>query len=486
MSDSEGPGHVVGGRYRLLEPIGRGGMGTVWRAHDEVLGRDIAIKEITPPPEMAGPEREIFNIRTFREARAAGRVSHPGVAAVYDVLEERGHPWIAMQLVPSRSLGAALREDGPLSPAEAAGIGVQILAALQAAHLAGVLHRDIKPDNVLLTDDGRAVLTDFGIATLEDDASVTRTGTLIGTPAFIAPERAAGGDAVRASDLWSLGVTLYLAVEGRSPFQRGHALATLAAVIHDAPAPLSRAGALTPIIMGLLCKDPAERLTAEETAAGLNALVMGLSPQNTTPISLAAGRSPPDPPPTPFPPQPVSPEGGRRPAAAPPVAPEVRTTENGGMAKLGALAGLTALTLTVGMVSGGMAWLSARPPAGPAGPAIVQTSATGTPSPGMSADAPAPPPDQHVRHSPPETGPTQPSPTPSATSDGPADRDEPRNEPTRTPKDEEDKPKKPTAKPTEKPTQDQQSPPPEDDEEEPSDDEDAPGEISPGPAVDGA
>ncbi|MFE0146792.1 serine/threonine-protein kinase [Nonomuraea sp. NPDC059007] len=275
---------IVGGRYRLLRTIGKGGMGTVWQAHDEVLGRDVAVKEIQPPPDLSGPEREVFTVRTFREARAAGRVAHPGVATVYDVLEEHGHPWIIMQLVPSRTLGEAVREEGALPPVQAAAIGLQLMQALRAAHAAGVLHRDVKPDNVLLTDDGRAVLTDFGIATTEDDASLTRTGVLVGTPAFIAPERAAGGTARPAADLWSLGVTLYVAVEGHSPFQRGHALATLGAVMHDPPGPLSKAGPLGPIILGLLEKNPADRLTAEDTERHLHAVTTGLAPEPTAPL----------------------------------------------------------------------------------------------------------------------------------------------------------------------------------------------------------
>src|SRR5690606_36963794 len=258
MSDSAG---IVGGRYRLVRTIGRGGMGTVWQAYDEVLGRDVAVKEVLPPPDLTGPERETFTVRTFREARAAGRVAHPCVAAVYDVVEEHGHPWIVMQLVRSRTLGELIRENGPMRPVDAAGVGLQLLEALRAAHAAGVLHRDVKPENVLLTDDGRAVLTDFGIATTEDEAPLTRTGILIGTPAFIAPERAAGGPAEPASDLWSLGVTLYVAVEGHSPFHRSNALATLGAVMHAEPAPLSRAGALAPVLLGLLRKNPAERMT---------------------------------------------------------------------------------------------------------------------------------------------------------------------------------------------------------------------------------
>ncbi|MGC5014042.1 protein kinase domain-containing protein [Streptosporangium sp. DT93] len=283
MTDSQG---IIGGRYRLLERIGRGGMGTVWRARDEVLGRDVAVKEVIPSPDLTGPEREVFTVRTLREARAAGRVGHPGVATVYDVIEEDGRPWIVMQLVDSRTLGAVVREDGPLPPMRVARIGLEVLSALVAAHHAGVLHRDVKPDNVLLARDGRAVLTDFGIAVLEGDSSITRTGSLIGTPAFIAPERAAGGPADFASDLWSLGVTLHVAVEGRSPFERAHPMATLSAVMHQEPEPLRLAGPLTPVILGLLRKDPAERMTAREVQAHLTALVNGTAPQPTMPIEL--------------------------------------------------------------------------------------------------------------------------------------------------------------------------------------------------------
>ncbi|WP_326821468.1 serine/threonine-protein kinase [Streptosporangium sp. NBC_01756] len=283
MSDSQG---IIGARYRLLERIGRGGMGTVWRARDEVLGRDVAVKEVIPSPDLTDPEREVFTVRTLREARAAGRIGHPGVATVYDVFEEDGRPWIVMQLVDSRTLGAVVREDGPLPPARVAQIGFEVLVALLAAHRAGVLHRDVKPDNVLLAKDGRAVLTDFGIAVLEGDSSVTRTGALIGTPAFIAPERASGGPAEFASDLWSLGVTLYMAVEGRSPFERAHPLATLSAVMHQEPAPLKFAGPLGPVIYGLLRKDPAQRMSAQEVQIHLRAVVNGTEPQPTAPFQL--------------------------------------------------------------------------------------------------------------------------------------------------------------------------------------------------------
>ncbi|GHH62281.1 hypothetical protein GCM10017673_01000 [Streptosporangium violaceochromogenes] len=255
----------VAARYHLIEPIGRGGMGIVWRAHDELLDREVAVKEVRYADMLGESGQEDFNRRTKREARAAGRLTHPNVIVVHDVVEEDGKPWIVMQLVESRSLGRVLREDGPLPPARVAEIGLQVLDALRAAHAQGVLHRDVKPENVLLADDGRVVLTDFGIATLETETALTMTG-IAGTPAFIPPERIKGGSAQRESDLWSLGATLYTAVEGRPPHDRGGALPTMHAVLNDEPETPVRAGRLTPVLEGLLRKDPELRMSAEEAA----------------------------------------------------------------------------------------------------------------------------------------------------------------------------------------------------------------------------
>ncbi|MEZ0071836.1 serine/threonine-protein kinase [Planotetraspora sp. GP83] len=267
-------GRRVAGRYHLLEPIGRGGMGIVWRAHDELLDRAVAVKEVLYHP-MGEEDQEAFNRRTIREARAAGRISHPNVVVVHDVIEEEGRPWIVMQLVQARSLGEVLREHGPLIPERVASIGLQVLDALCTAHAAGVLHRDVKPENVLLSGDNRVVLTDFGIATMPEETGLTMTGVVTGTPAFLPPERLNGDPATPQSDLWSLGATLYAAVEGRPPFDRNSPIATMAAVLHEEPEPPRRAGALTPVLEGLLRKDPAQRIDAVETAELLQAAASG-------------------------------------------------------------------------------------------------------------------------------------------------------------------------------------------------------------------
>ncbi|MCO5997776.1 serine/threonine-protein kinase [Actinoallomurus rhizosphaericola] len=266
-------------RYRLLTEVGRGGMGTVWHARDEALGRDVAVKEVILPHGFSDEEREIQHKRTFREARTAARLSHPGVVTVFDVVEEDGRPWIVMELIRARSLEQMIKQDGPLSPRRAAEIGRQMLSALMTAHEAGILHRDVKPSNVLVIDGRsiRAVLTDFGIARAQSDATLTQTGMLIGSPAYIAPERAKGRQAVPASDLWSLGATLYAAVEGKSPFERTEAMASLVAVLTEEPPPAPHAGPLAPVIAGLLRKDQETRLTAAEAGVMLDRILMDTS-----------------------------------------------------------------------------------------------------------------------------------------------------------------------------------------------------------------
>lgn len=254
-------------------------MGTVWHARDEVLGRDVAVKEVILPHGFSDEEREIQHKRTFREARTAARLSHPGVVTVYDVVEEDGRPWIVMELIRARSLHEQIKRDGVLTPRKVAEIGRQMTGALRVAHEAGILHRDVKPSNVLVSG-SRAVLTDFGIARAQSDATLTQTGMLIGSPAYIAPERARGRVAVPASDMWSLGVTMYAAVEGKSPFERPDAMASLVAVLTDEPESAPNAGPLRPVIEGLLRKDPAERLTAAQVASMLDRILSG-DPEQT-------------------------------------------------------------------------------------------------------------------------------------------------------------------------------------------------------------
>ncbi|MFE5562259.1 serine/threonine-protein kinase [Streptomyces sp. NPDC056544] len=275
MSDQSNSDRVISGRYRLLEPIGRGGMGVVWRARDEVLAREVAVKEVRAPAGLEPTELERLYRRLEREAWAAARVSHRGVVTVYDVASEGGRPWIVMELVRGLSLADVLEAEGPMTPQRAAHIGEQVLAALRSAHDSGVLHRDVKPGNVLIANDGRVVLGDFGIATLEGSSAITMTGEVVGSPEFLAPERVLGRDPGPASDLWALGVMLFVAVEGVSPFRRATALDTLRAVVDAELPPPRRAGALEPVLEGLLRKDPAERLPAAEAARMLRVVGAG-------------------------------------------------------------------------------------------------------------------------------------------------------------------------------------------------------------------
>jgi serine/threonine protein kinase len=287
-------GRLVAGRYRLLERIGRGGMGTVWLAEDELLGRRVAVKKLHPPQAyLHDDELATLFERTRREARAAARISHPNVIVVHDVVDDAGLPSIVMEYVPSVTLGERLKQQGALPPAEAARIGRGMIAALRAAHRAGVLHRDVKPGNVLLGDaaaggpcgegafgDGgpgqpdafgtrshggdRVVLTDFGIAQASGTSTLTRTGELIGSIDFLSPERIRGAMPGPEADLWALGATLYQAVEGEAPFRRPTAIETAYAIAEEPLRPPANAGVLAEVIVGLLAKEPGERLAAEE------------------------------------------------------------------------------------------------------------------------------------------------------------------------------------------------------------------------------
>ncbi|MFF9114367.1 serine/threonine-protein kinase [Streptomyces massasporeus] len=289
MSEDVGAGRLIAGRYRLLAKLGHGGMGTVWRAKDETVDREVAVKEPRVPEHL--PERERSNAfeRMRREARAAARLDHPAVVDVHDVAVVEDQPWIVMELVRGRSLGDALQE-GTLSAREAARVGLEVLGALEAAHAAGILHRDVKPDNVLLGRHDRVVLTDFGIAQIEGETNLTDTGGFVGSPEYIAPERVLGQRPGPASDLWSLGVVLYAATEGVSPFRRSNTPATLQSVLNATPAPPASAqGPLAEAINGLLHKDPARRPSAAQVRALLEAAA---NPPATLPTQAVQVRGP--------------------------------------------------------------------------------------------------------------------------------------------------------------------------------------------------
>ncbi|SEL07680.1 serine/threonine-protein kinase [Streptacidiphilus jiangxiensis] len=275
MSDThpDNTGMLLASRYRLAAVLGQGGMGTVWRAVDEFLGRDVAVKELRFAAGVDDDEQHRLVARTLTEAKAIARIRHNGAVTVYDVVEEDGRPWIVMELVESRSLSEVIRTDGVLPPQRAAEVALELLGVLAEAHRVGILHRDVKPSNVLIGYDGRVVLTDFGIARVEGDPSVTSTGMLVGAPSYISPERARGHVPGPPADMWSLGATLYAMVEGVPPYDKGSALSTLTAVITEPVPTLSGDKLLQPVVAGLLHKDPAQRLDASTTRRMLGGVI---------------------------------------------------------------------------------------------------------------------------------------------------------------------------------------------------------------------
>lgn len=271
-------GDVISGRYRLGEEIGRGGMGIVWRAYDQALERRVAMKRLQVPDDLAEEDRDGLKGRFLREARAAARLEHPSIINVYDVVDDAEGPWIVMQYVQGRSLEQIVREDGPLSVVRAARVGLALLDALDCAHGAGILHRDVKPANVLIADDGRVLLADFGIAAVSNATAYTRTGGFVGTPVFMAPERFRNGTPGPASDLWSLGATLYTAVEGHPPFQADELEVLVGRLLMGDDPAYVRSGALEPVLRGLLDRDPGKRWGSRQAAQGLKAVEDGRTP----------------------------------------------------------------------------------------------------------------------------------------------------------------------------------------------------------------
>ncbi|MDQ4143469.1 MAG: serine/threonine protein kinase [Actinomycetota bacterium] len=279
MSLTSSANRVVCDRYRLTDVLGKGGMGVVWRARDERLQRDVAIKEVELPASVPPQARAGANERALREARAAARMSHPAAVTIFDVQQESGRVYLVMELVDSPSLSEILERQGTLSPEETARIGADVLDALEAAHAVGIVHRDVKPANVMVPPEGTAKLADFGIASLKDDPKITQTGLILGSPSFMAPEQAGGTSSGPEADLWALGATMYYAVEGQPPFDEGQAIPTLAAVLHDEPRPMQRAGSLAPAISALLAKDPHQRPSYSHLRAMLQDAAAGRAPQ---------------------------------------------------------------------------------------------------------------------------------------------------------------------------------------------------------------
>ncbi|WP_420706900.1 protein kinase domain-containing protein [Streptomyces sp. NRRL F-2664] len=297
--DGQDEGRLLAGRYRLNAVLGKGGMGTVWRAQDETLGRTVAVKELRFSSGVDDDEKRRLITRTLREAKAIARIRSGGAVTVYDVVDEDARPWIVMELIEGPSLAEFIRENGPLTPHRAAEVGLAVLDVLRAAHGQGILHRDVKPSNVLIAGNGRVVLTDFGIAQVEGDPSVTSTGMLVGAPSYISPERARGQKPGPPADLWSLGGLLYASVEGVPPYDKGSALATLTAVMTEPVDPPKNAGPLTEVIYGLLAKDPARRLDEARARQMLTAVLAAPEPapvpapavaEETRQISLADAR----------------------------------------------------------------------------------------------------------------------------------------------------------------------------------------------------
>ncbi|MEU4801953.1 serine/threonine-protein kinase [Actinosynnema sp. NPDC023587] len=264
---------LIAGRYRLRHVLGRGSMGTVWAAHDEVLRRDVAVKEVLVPPGMPDVEADLLRERTLREARSVAQLTHPNVVTLYDVAQVDGDPYVVLELVPSESLADVVRQRGPLSAEQGAVVADAVAAALEAAHRAGITHRDVKPGNVLVADDGRVKLTDFGIARNVAEATLTSRGTALGTPAFIAPEVAAGGAVSEAADLWSLGATLFAAMTGHQPYEGTNVMQTVNQVIHGEVPPASACGALEAVVAGLMTKDPAARMSLPDVRRDVRALL---------------------------------------------------------------------------------------------------------------------------------------------------------------------------------------------------------------------
>ncbi|WP_227014635.1 MULTISPECIES: serine/threonine-protein kinase [Nocardiopsis] len=289
VADSGPEGRLLKGRYQLVSEIARGGVGTVWRATDLVIDREVAVKELRLPADLSRSERESLLQRTTREARVAGRLTHPSLVTVLDVVDEDDRPWIVMELVEASTLEELIQVGGPLPYQRVAEVGLQLIDALKVAHGEGIVHRDVKPENVMISHTGRVVLTDFGLAAWNGESALSSSGRIIGSPAYIPPERAKAGPVGPESDLWSLGATLYAAVEGHPPYDRKGYIKILRQEQLDEPAEAANAGPLAPVLAGLLRVEPSERLTAENATKMLRIAALAPWAPETSPETAAKG-----------------------------------------------------------------------------------------------------------------------------------------------------------------------------------------------------
>lgn len=398
------PQALIGDRYRLLRRVGSGGMGVVWEASDERLERPVALKQLHRQSGASPAEAEVANKRAMREARTAARLHHPYAVSMFDAVEQDGQLWLVMQFIPSMTLAAVLAEGGPLEPDEAAKVGGQVAAALAAAHKVGIVHRDVKPGNILIADDGTAFISDFGIAYALGDATLTSSGMIHGTPAYLAPEVARGNEANFASDVFSLGSTLYSSIEGRPPFGTDdNTMALLHRVASGQfPAP-QRCGALTPLIMDMLSPDPTGRPSMRAVADAIAGLSTASPPTAAVPESAQATQPSTRPVPD-FVPVPASPP-------ASPVPPPSKPRRNRGLA-----AALAIVVLGTGILLAALL-LNNRRPADPTAGTGESTSAPpastslATPTSAAPSETPSPSPTE-TRTSSPTTEPTK-SPAPS-------------------------------------------------------------------------